>query len=191
MCKTIRIYRHGETEWNKQGILQGWLDSPLTEYGKQQALAVDWQPDIVYASDLKRAMSTATWMFPNMEIHTDARLREIYLGDWQGQKITHLKQQLNYQYYSEAPEKFIPDSQESFEQVANRLLAFLQSIKDMPQQRIAIVSHGVAIACLQWVIDKRSLATLWQKGMLLGGDFISLYLDEEEWYLEKITLQKI
>ncbi|MFF5995683.1 histidine phosphatase family protein [Lysinibacillus sp. KU-BSD001] len=191
MCKTIRIYRHGETEWNKQGVLQGWLDSPLTEYGKQQVQDVDWQPDIVYASDLQRAISTATWMFPNMEIHTDARLREIYLGDWQGQPIVHLQQQVNYQYYSEAPEKFIADSQESFEQVANRLLAFLQSIKEIPQQQIAVVSHGVAIACLQWAIEKRSLATLWQKGMLSGGDFISLYLDEEEWYLEKITLQKI
>ena len=39
MTRTIYLFRHGETEWNVAGKMQGRLDSPLTERGRQQALA--------------------------------------------------------------------------------------------------------------------------------------------------------
>lgn len=38
--KTLYLMRHGETMFNVQGKIQGWCDSPLTIYGKQQALKV-------------------------------------------------------------------------------------------------------------------------------------------------------
>ena len=87
ICKVIRIYRHGETEWNRIGKLQGWLDSPLTDAGRALAEQVRWEPDYVVSSDLGRAVETARLMFPQVPIQTDARLREIFLGDWQGQLI--------------------------------------------------------------------------------------------------------
>jgi len=39
MARKIYLFRHGETEWNVAGKMQGRLDSPLTERGRQQALA--------------------------------------------------------------------------------------------------------------------------------------------------------
>ena len=39
MARRIYLFRHGETEWNVAGKMQGRLDSPLTERGRQQALA--------------------------------------------------------------------------------------------------------------------------------------------------------
>ena len=63
---TVRIYvvRHGETEENKQKIIQGQLDTQLNSEGEKQADLVakalrDIPFDVCYSSDLKRAASTA------------------------------------------------------------------------------------------------------------------------------------
>ena len=61
----IIIIRHGETEWNKTGRFQGHSDIALSQEGRAQAaalgrnLAVD-DVDAIYASDLTRAMETAS-----------------------------------------------------------------------------------------------------------------------------------
>ena len=192
MYKTIRIYRHGETEWNKQGLLQGWLDSPLTELGKQQAIAVDWQPDVVYASDLGRAVTTAQLMFPNRPIIQDARLREIFLGEWQGREISGLLQDAAYRSYCEQPEAFVAATQEPFAQVAGRMLDFCRSLQHNASKNIAVVSHGVAIACLQAALEQRPISALWQEGMLAGGACLTLECRAiEDWCVKKMTLQKI
>ena len=191
MYKTIRIYRHGETEWNKQGRLQGWLDSPLTELGKQQAIAVNWQPDVVYASDLGRAVATAQLMFPNRPIIQDSRLREIFLGDWQGQKIEELLKCDAYRSYCEQPEAFVATSQEPFARVAERMLTFCQSLRHVTSQNIAVVSHGVSIACLHAALEQRPISTLWQEGMLSGGECLALECYADTWYVKKMVLQKM
>lgn len=163
MSKTIKIFRHGETAWNAEGRLQGWLDSPLTQQGKQQACPIiEWQPDIVICSDLGRAVTTAKLLFPNMPHHQDHRLREIYLGDWQGCTIEALQQQPAYRCYQQTPHLFQPITQESFQQVTARMQEVLADIRKLPYERIAIVSHGVAIACLMIAEQQKSLEELWQ-----------------------------
>jgi broad specificity phosphatase PhoE len=189
--KTIRIYRHGETEWNRKGLLQGWLDSPLTERGKQQARAVDWQPEVVYASDLGRAVTTAQLMFPKKRVTQECRLREIFLGEWQGQEIAELMSHSAYRSYCEQPEAFIAVSQEPFSNVAERMMEFCESLLHIPHQHIAVVSHGVAIACLHAAIEQRPISTLWQKGMLPGGGYLTIEYSRGEWCVKKMTLQKI
>lgn len=191
MYKTIRIYRHGETEWNKQGLLQGWLDSPLTEWGKRQAKAVDWQPEVVYASDLGRAVTTAQLMFPRKHIIQDVRLREIYLGEWQGQEVKELLKHSAYRSYCEQPEAFAAVSQEPFSLVTERMFEFFQSLCHVSQQNIAVVSHGVSIACLYAALEQRPISTLWQEGMLSGGEYLMIDYRNGKWNVKKMTLQKI
>lgn len=171
MSAEIRFYRHGETEWNKCGRLQGWLDSPLTERGRQAASAVTWEPDIVFCSDLLRAKETAKLMFPGYALTESAALREIYLGDWQGQYIKDLQQQADYLCYMQTPEKFKPTTQESFDAVTARMLKFYTEIKALPHAKIAVVSHGVAIACLATALQQKPRAELWDY-MLVGCDYI-------------------
>lgn len=62
--RTILLARHGETEWNRRKLLQGWGDSPLTERGREQAralgaLARSCGVARVVASPLGRARATA------------------------------------------------------------------------------------------------------------------------------------
>ena len=167
MSKIINYYRHGETVWNKEGRLQGWLDSELTPKGIEQAMSVNWNPEIVYSSDLKRAVQTARLMFPDHTIHKNNTLREINLGHWQGSYIKDLQQDEQYLCYMNSPEMFINTTQESFNDVTKRMLGFHEYLLQLPYERIAVVSHGVAIACLITALHKQPYNQLW--GYLLDG----------------------
>lgn len=64
MPKKVIIFRHGETDHNLKGILQGWHDVELNELGKKQAQSLakrlqHMTVDVIYSSDLRRAYTTA------------------------------------------------------------------------------------------------------------------------------------
>src|ERR1700732_106518 len=97
---TIYYIRHGETDWNAQGRLQGVRDIPLNDLGRKQAvtaggiladlLARDGRSEAslaFVASPLKRARSTmellrGTLKMPPGDYAIDDRLREIGYGQW-------------------------------------------------------------------------------------------------------------
>ncbi|MEK4423687.1 histidine phosphatase family protein [Solibacillus sp. FSL K6-1523] len=167
MSKIIKYYRHAETIWNKEGRLQGWLDSELTERGIQQAKQVQWEPEIVFCSDLNRAYETAKYMFPNSIIHKSENLREIHLGHWQGCLISSLQNDGQYKCYMDSPHLFQNTTQESFQQVASRMLAFHENLDLIPYKKIAVISHGVALACFISALKNQGYESLW--GNLLTG----------------------
>lgn len=183
MYKIIKLYRHGETVWNKEGRLQGWLDSPLTEYGKAQAKKQVEQVELVFSSDLGRAMETAKLMFPLAKLLTDKRLREIYLGDWQGKYISRLIEQSNYNCYIERPSEFVAHTQESFQAVAQRMQEFFDYLLTRAETNIAVVSHGVAITCLIAMIEQRPLDLLWRDGLLQGGSCVTVVYQHDKWQI--------
>jgi len=83
------LIRHGETDSNRNRRIQGQIDVPLNELGKEQAQKLaerigHLEFDRVYSSDLSRALVTAQTTFPSAEIIKDKRLREINLGDYEG-----------------------------------------------------------------------------------------------------------
>ncbi|HEY2058008.1 MAG TPA: histidine phosphatase family protein [Amycolatopsis sp.] len=89
--RRLLLWRHGETDYNAAGRMQGHLDSALTPVGWNQArFAVPalarFSPDLVIASDLRRATDTATVLTEaiGVPLRIDKRLRETHLGEWQG-----------------------------------------------------------------------------------------------------------
>lgn len=86
------ITRHGETEENKKKIIQGHLHGTLSDLGKEQARKLaerlkDEKIDLILSSDLARAKDTATEiakLHPNVPFELDERLRERFLGNFQG-----------------------------------------------------------------------------------------------------------
>ncbi|MDJ1009762.1 MAG: histidine phosphatase family protein [Paracoccaceae bacterium] len=88
------ILRHGETEWNRAGRMQGGLDSPLTALGREQAVrqrdlvaGLELPSDMpVHVSPQGRARATAEIVLGDRiaGARFDDRLREIHLGDWDG-----------------------------------------------------------------------------------------------------------
>lgn len=164
----LYVVRHGETKWNKEGKLQGWLDSALTEEGIEQAkqlrnMLQKISFDAVYSSPSKRAMDTATILVEDAyPIVLDPRLQEIHLGNWQGKLIKDIEQedQDRYNAYYFKPAEYIPNGGEAFGEVIERMNAFfLDCIKWHEKGSVLIVSHGVAIralllSILQWPVDK-------------------------------------
>lgn len=85
------LWRHGETEYNVAGRMQGHIDSALTEVGVRQAefaaaALTRFRPELIIASDLRRARDTAAALGEaiGVSVRLDKRLRETHLGDWQG-----------------------------------------------------------------------------------------------------------
>jgi broad specificity phosphatase PhoE len=88
---TVLIVRHGESTWNREHRWQGHADPPLTRIGIAQAeeLAERLSAvrlDAVYASDLRRAIETATVVArtKGLAVGADPALREIDIGEWSG-----------------------------------------------------------------------------------------------------------
>lgn len=85
------IWRHGRTGWNATHRIQGHRDVDLDATGRAQAAVAAERlaaqhPDVIVSSDLRRAADTAAALgaVTGLPVHTDARLRERYFGEWQG-----------------------------------------------------------------------------------------------------------
>ena len=92
MSRKIYLFRHGETEWNVAGRMQGRLDSPLTERGREQALAHGRQlaqlgtPDCYWVSSAGRTRATAKLIHESVQApqHFSDALLERDCGIWSG-----------------------------------------------------------------------------------------------------------
>lgn len=87
--------RHGQTDWNKQGRIQGQRESDLDEVGREQAKALGARLagtkfDAIYSSDLKRTTQTAELVFPDAELLFEPRLREIAGGVLEGKTAAEM-----------------------------------------------------------------------------------------------------
>ncbi|GAH97108.1 unnamed protein product [marine sediment metagenome] len=87
--------RHGETNWNRENRIQGGVDIPLNERGKEQArdIALRLTHTVIryiYSSRLSRALETAIEIakFHKLEVLTDSRLDELRQGKWEGMKVS-------------------------------------------------------------------------------------------------------
>jgi probable phosphoglycerate mutase len=126
----IIFVRHGETELNRDGLLQGRIDAPLTERGLAQAatladaLAGSGAVRIV-ASPLVRAQQTAQAIADRttLVVETDAALTEIDYGDWDGQPLARVMADAPDVWRTDA--NFAPPGGESLAAVAARLEGFL------------------------------------------------------------------
>ena len=93
----LYLLRHGQTEWNAEGRLQGRLDSPLTPKGVAQAerlaeLLRDLAPGLLrYSSTAGRALQTARIVFGGHAFTKDARLEEIDIGAFAGAREVELR----------------------------------------------------------------------------------------------------
>lgn len=88
----VWMVRHGETVWNAQHKISGWIDVDLSERGQQMAL--DLRPrlqgedfDGVWSSDLRRALDTAQLAYGRPTVE-DTRLRELDFGPLEGEDWT-------------------------------------------------------------------------------------------------------
>jgi broad specificity phosphatase PhoE len=94
----IWLARHGETDANAEGRVQGSLDPPLNEVGREQAHALAEQVAplgirALYTSQLRRAGETAAIVGASLglEPRVDERFAESFRGEWEGRLIAEIK----------------------------------------------------------------------------------------------------
>ncbi|MDA0746549.1 MAG: histidine phosphatase family protein [bacterium] len=148
----VLVVRHGETAWNAEGRIQGHRPVGLNERGKAQAAATadrlaSERFDILYSSDLERAMETARAIAGRTghEIFPDVRLREWNLGVLEG--LSSADAEVRYPeayraYRVEQPDVVIPGG-ESLQQRYERSVAGVVDLAARHAgERIVIVTHG-------------------------------------------------
>ena len=152
----LYITRHGETEWNTKGMMQGWGNSPLTELGREQGKWLrdrikDLHIDVIYSSPSGRAYETAKIIKGNRDIEllTDEGLKEINMGNWQGLSQEEIKAlgEENYFNYWNFPSKYIPTGGgESYYELRDRSYEAITKILEKEKGKtILIVTHTVAL----------------------------------------------
>lgn len=91
--------RHGQTEWNRQGRMQGATDIPLNDTGRDQARAAagrltDTRVDRIIASPMLRAAETADIVAATKDLPVthDPRLKERYFGAFDGLLLSEIRE---------------------------------------------------------------------------------------------------
>jgi probable phosphoglycerate mutase len=153
----LAILRHAPTAWNAAGRIQGRADVPLDAAGR--ACALSWRPPPALsparwvASPLARARETARLM--GLDARTEPALIEMDWGDWEGHRLTDLRQEGHLTPANEATGlDFRPPGGESPREVQARLGDFLAAAARSTTPVAAVSHKGVIRALL-------ALATGW------------------------------
>ena len=152
------LVRHGESEWNREGRVQGQFDSPLTEMGVVQAKSVSRylsgvllkEPLRIYTSPLERASETASIIaeelqYPKEKIIIEERLNDFNLGVIAGtygwDKVAEMYPDLAMMRLQD-PLRFHPPGGECGADFEARLRSFLDDLQDDGITKL-LVSHGI------------------------------------------------
>jgi uncharacterized phosphatase len=171
----ICIVRHGETDWNAQGRLQGREDIELNDAGREQAFKIasylsgeTW--NVLVSSPLKRAYETARIIAHRLsipEIEVEEQITERDYGEASG-------------LWPEERRSRFPDGipgQEDFELLRLRAIAGIEKIAgDHPGKRILVISHGALTNSILYTLS--------------GGEFGSFKTRLKNGCINQITLYK-
>lgn len=155
----LLVIRHGETDWNASGRLQGRQDIPLNARGRAQAEAVglalrdrlDVSRFACLSSPLQRASATLDLILAQLpgtprSLGRDARLAEKAFGDWEGLDMPTIAQRYPEQHARRVAEPYtfrVPGG-ESYADAAERVRPLLEEL----QGPTLLVAHGALIRSL-------------------------------------------
>lgn len=153
--RQVILWRHGRTEWNVAGRVQGQTDIPLDDVGRAQARLAASRlaalvPDRIVSSDLSRAAETARVLgeLTGTEVELDPRLRELDFGEREGLTWRQAWEQFPaaMKAWSEGDETQIPGS-ETHRQAGERFAAALHDLlEDLPADGVlVVVAHGAVL----------------------------------------------
>jgi broad specificity phosphatase PhoE len=147
------LVRHGESEWNSAGRVQGQADPGLTEAGRDEArllapLVRAQGPAVAVTSDLRRAVETGRLLLPEPAA-TDPRWRESGMGDWTGRSAAELLADPQGRFAAWREGHADPPGGESWGDVCARVAEAVRDLRATGVPRALVVTHGgpVRAAC--------------------------------------------
>lgn len=145
MGTKLALVRHGETDWNAQGRLQGQTDIELNDVGRHQARVAgvelasgEW--DLLACSPLGRAVETAALIAAGVGLPvggTDPDLMERHYGEAEGEVVVHLpRPDIDVLLLGAEPEELVAE---------RGVRALLRLVRAHPGANIIVVAHGTLI----------------------------------------------
>lgn len=167
----LYFLRHGQTDNNKEGRMQGRVDIPLNATGRAQAQAAaamlaGVRFDAVYASPLGRAMETAALaagVCPQ-QVKPEPRAIEIDFGVWDNRLHKELeKETKQFDLLWDAPELYVPPAgAEPLADVLARVQAMMHQLAQRhPGGNVLVVTHGGVQQAVFTLVEKRPLHNFW------------------------------
>jgi len=160
------LLRHGRTQANAKGLLQGRIDPELDDLGVRQAQAAAaaiGPVDRVIASPLKRAQATAGAF--DLPIETDERWIELDYGDWEGKPVKDVPPETWHEWRHNLDLR--PPGGETLNELGGRVRPALEELAvEAANSTVVVVSHVSPIkAAVAWALDVDDAVT-WR--MFLG-----------------------
>ena len=154
----VYFLRHGQTDWNLEGLIQGSIDTPLNDTGLVQAKALGRALADVpglgrgfqfFVSPLQRARQTMDHVASALglaagDIGVAAELRELGFGVWEGKPFWELKASPVYPADGRSRYSWRPQGGESYADGRERITAWLDRLRGPA----VVVSHGAIGRCL-------------------------------------------
>lgn len=183
----LYITRHGQTEWNLEKRMQGWLDSPLTIEGKEAAVALGERLAQVpfkacFASPSGRTVETAQLICKNrsLPLLLADELKEIHAGDWQGLTADAIEKQFPraYHAYYHDTENFQSQGGENFHQVLERALCAIKTMQDTyaEDDAILLVTHAVVKKLIICHFKNLPVQRVWDPPFIHGTSLTKIHL---------------
>ncbi|HEX2040977.1 MAG TPA: histidine phosphatase family protein [Acidimicrobiales bacterium] len=150
------LVRHGQTQVNAEGRLQGRLDVPLSELGRRQAASLAsavGDAARVVSSPLRRARETAEVF--GLPVEVDERWVEMDYGDYDGRPLAEVPADLWEQWRADA--RYRPPGGESLAEVGERVrAACTELVGEAAERDVVVVSHVSPIkAAVAWALGAR------------------------------------
>lgn len=170
--KRFLLVRHGETNWNREGRIQGWAQNSLNDAGRRQAEALATYlateaPEVehIYASDLPRAVETVEILtdetYPDVPVTYDAGWRERDFGVFQGYDSGSFFQDYPEYAVIERGEKAAqktPENGESYIEFRERILEQWTTLTaTVDADAVLLVAHGGVIRVIVAAIEDISM----------------------------------
>jgi probable phosphoglycerate mutase len=187
----IYFIRHGETDWNREGRIQGQIDIPLNDAGHQQAIAIsrglrsflrNTRIDLFVASPLTRARQTMGYLLrefdvPQNRVETEPAMLELAFGIWEGHFFKDLKTNPHYPKNPEERFRWRPQDGESYEEGLERVRQWIGRIEGPT----IIVAHGAIGRCLVGLVSDLPPAAI-VKAPMPQGHFCRLQEGRIDWF---------
>ena len=189
----IYLTRHGESQWNIEGRLQGSFDSQLTEKGKKDSQKLhqyleqqDIRLDNIYTSTSTRAIETTSIIASSRKLSPilTEKIKEMDTGDWQGQTWSEIKRHDPNEYHNYWYSPHLYQAQnggEDFYRVQERSVSFIKElITGNSEKNLLVVSHGVVLNSILNYYQKQPIQNFWDQSLILGASLSLLEVKEDQ-----------
>lgn len=205
----LYLVRHGETILNQMEKMQGWIDSPLTKAGLDDAIRVgkklaDVKFDSVYTSDMMRTICTAEEIIrqskvnKEIDITSNAKYREIYFGSFEGESREESWKKIGKFYGLESKIEILQhigfkrmldlvkktDSlhiAEDGDEIQQRISQGLSIFENVKERNILLVTHGMLIHAIAAKFGGKDII---DRGMPNNGSITVLNFSSNGWKIE-------